>query len=459
MSITIDELNKIYGIETLVRGNPEGTDNISGVSIDSRTINNNELFFAIRGERFDGHNYVEAALEKGTYNAVVEKKYAKTLSEKLKICRLFLVDDTIKALQELANIHRNKFNIPIIAVTGTNGKTTTKEMTADVLSKKYNVVKNRGNFNNHIGMPLSLLSIDEKCRIAVIEIGANHTKEIGFLSKIAQPDHGIITNVGAAHLEFFGSVENVAEAKAELLENIKDTGIINGDDKLLLKYKDKAEKVLTFGLQKNFDIYAEITNIDRKGCCQFKLNDKVSIKLRIPGKVNVYNALAASAAGLLMNVTYDEIKNALENFKAERQRFEIIDGIGTTIINDSYNANPDSMRMAIQLLKNINPDKTVKKIAVLGDMLELGDFSEDEHKKIGEFVFNSQIDYLFTFGRYSEYITKQANSLGMKTCEHFDNKEKIAEKLKNILPDKYVLLLKGSRGMKMEEILQYLIRK
>ena len=452
--ITIDELKKIKNIKFLE--NIEYLESFKNISIDSRTIKKDELFFAIKGERFDGHNFLKEVFGKGAYGAVVEKKYTRKLSENFEGCRLFLVDDTLKALQELAYIHRKSFKIPVIAVTGTNGKTTTKEMTFSVLLKKYNTLKNQGNLNNHIGVPLTLLNIDEKCQVAVVEIGASHPGEIRLLCEIAQPEYGIITNVSRAHLQFFGTVEKVAETKAELLEyvNKRGTAIINGDDILLMKYKKKADKVLTFGLNENFDIFAKITNVDQYGCCQFRLNGKITINLKIPGKVNIYNSLAASAVGLLMNIPYEEIKDSLENFKAENQRLETIQNKGITIINDSYNANPDSMKMAILVLKDFKPARTIKRIAVLGDMLELGDYSEEEHTKIGEYVFNSNIDALFTFGTYSEYISKQAKSLGMKNSEHFKTKEKIAEKLNNVLRNNDVVLLKGSRGMRMEDILK-----
>ncbi len=456
--IILDELKKIKNIEFLFKGNFQNFPEISGISIDSRTIKNNELFFALKGEKFDGHSFVEDVLNKGAYGAVIEKNYANKISERFEVCRLLLVDDTLKTLQELAMIHRKNFEIPVIAITGTNGKTTTKEMTYSVLSQKYNALKNYGNLNNQIGVPLTLLNINKDHQIAIIEMGASCSGEIKLLCELSIPEYGIITNVNKAHLQFFGTIEKVAEAKAELLESIgkRGIGILNGDDALLMKYKHYAEKVLLFGLNEKFDTFAKITDIDQYGCCQFILNDKITINLKIPGNVNIYNALAASTVGLLMGISYNEIKNSLENFSAGYQRLEIIQNKGITIINDSYNANPESMKMAIQVLKNFKKGQNIKRIAVLGDMLELGDFSEDEHKKLGEFIFNSKIDALFTFGTYAECISNQAKSLGMENSEHFKTKENITVKLYNFTSPNDVILLKGSRGMKMEEVLKFM---
>ena len=267
-NIKITKVNQIKNVESYRGILAKEYDCFTGVSTDTRTVKEGQLFFALKGDRFDGHNFLEKAFENGAHGAVIDKTYKKLLIEKYNKYHLFFVDDTLKALQNLAVIHRKDFSFPFIGVTGTNGKTTTKEMICSVLSQKYTVCKNQGNLNNHIGVPLTVLGIGENCQAAVIEMGANHPGEIAALSGIAQPDHAVITNVGAAHLEFFGSLDKVAETKAELLEYIssRGTGIINGEDNLLMKQKGKAEKVITYGLDKAFDVYAEITGIDSYGC-------------------------------------------------------------------------------------------------------------------------------------------------------------------------------------------------
>lgn len=454
-NINITKVQQLKNVESNRGISNKESGVFSGVSTDTRTIKENELYFALKGDRFDGHDFLEQAFANGASGAVVEKAHKKALQEKYKTQTLFFVDNSLKSLQELASLYRMDISFPVIGVTGTNGKTTTKEMIYAVLSQKYKTCKNRGNLNNHIGVPLTVLDIDNTCQAAVIEMGANHPGEIALLSRIAQPVHAVITNVGAAHLEFFGSLKKVAETKAELLEYVssRGTGIINGDDELLMSQKDKAKKIITYGLNTSSDVRGEITRVDSFGCSRFRLNGGLTIQLNVPGKVNVYNALAAVAAGKVMNISNDEIKQALENFKAENQRLEILEKSGMTIINDSYNANPDSVKSAIQILVNCKSGQQVNRIAVLGDMLELGGFSEEKHREVGEYAVQSGIDTLFTFGTYAAYISDEAKSNGLKNSFHFDSKEELVKKLSMVSHPGDIILLKGSRRMRMEDIM------
>jgi len=434
---------------------------IKGVSIDSREIEPNNLFIAIKGEKFDGHDFVKQALDKGASCAVVsedrlkdkEIPYLTSTSGK----RAVLVKDTRTALQNIARWYRDKFNVKVVAITGTNGKTTTKEMIAEVLSKKYKVIRSAKSFNNQIGVPLTLLKITPETEVLVLELGMNQPGEIGILTRMVKPDFGLITNIGPAHLEFMGSLEKIAQAKFELLDNMDKGGniILNADDVWLSK-RAKTEKrtVYTFGLENKADFMAKNISQNGNGFFSFSVNNLIPINLGLLGRHNVYNALAAFSAGSILNVEKEEIKKALENYTPFQLRMELSEVDGVKILNDSYNANPISMAMALETLKEMKTSGN--KIAVLGDMLELGEKSFEYHKKIGEKVKECQIDYLFTLGKLSLGITQGAKERGFKSENIFPFKDKksLLESLLEILKPGDIVLFKGSRKMGLEEIVE-----
>jgi UDP-N-acetylmuramoyl-tripeptide--D-alanyl-D-alanine ligase len=434
---------------------------IKGVSIDSRGIEPRNLFIAIKGEKFDGHDFIKQALDRRASCAVIsedrlskkEIPYLTSTSGK----RAVLVKDTRTALQNIAKWHRDRFKVKVVGVTGTNGKTTTKEMIAEVLARKYKVIRSEKSFNNQIGVPLTLLKISPETEVLVLELGMNQPGEIKILTRIVNPDLGVITNIGPAHLEFMGSLEKIAQAKFELLDNMDKSGkiILNADDAWLSKRaKTEKRKIYTFGLEKKADFMAKNISQNGNGFFSFSVNSLIPINLRLLGKHNIYNALAAFSAGSILKVEKEEIKKALENYKPFQLRMELSEVDGVKILNDSYNANPVSMAMALETLGEIKVSGN--KIAVLGDMLELGENSLEYHKKIGEKVKECQIDYLFTFGELSSVITQGAKEMGLKSENIFPFKDKksLLEGLLEILKPGDVVLFKGSRKMGLEEIVE-----
>jgi UDP-N-acetylmuramoyl-tripeptide--D-alanyl-D-alanine ligase len=432
---------------------------LKGISIDSRKIEPQNLFIAIKGEKFDGHDFIKQALDKGASCAVISKNrlknkeipYISSTSGK----RAVLVKDTRTALQDIAKWYRDKFNVKVAAITGTNGKTTTKEMIAEVLSKKYKVLRSEKSFNNQLGVPLTLLKITPETEVLVLELGMNQPGEIGILTRMANPDMGLITNIGPAHLEFMGSLEKIAQAKFDLLENMDEKGkiVLNADDPWLSKRaKTEKRKVYTFGLEKEADFAASNIVQNGNGFFSFSANGTVPISLKLLGKHNIYNALAAFSVGSILEVENEKIKEALEDYTPVQLRMELSEVDGIKILNDSYNANPTSMGMALETLKGMKASGN--KVAVLGDMLELGEKSLEFHKKIGEKVKECEIDCLFTFGVLSSGIAQGAKDKGFekKKIFSFQDKKFLLERLLEILKPGDVVLFKGSRKMGLEEI-------
>lgn len=434
-------------------------------SIDSRTINDeggkgfNEMFFALKGENADGHEFVQTAFDNGAALAVVSRKWwsenKNRFSEKL----CLVVEDPLVALQKLATIYRRKFAVPMVAITGSNGKTTTKEMTALVLSEKYPTMATVGNLNNLIGVPLTLFGLRSETEIAVVEMGMNHYTEVAEMCRIAEPTHGLITNVGTAHIEFFGSRENIAVAKGELFEYLNKTdgsAFVFADDALVEEKSSVMTNRTRYGIETaDVTVRATLLESDALGCPKFRITTglggetDIEVQLSISGKHNAANALAAATVGLNFGVPAEKIKAALERYqpKANSKRMEVLLIGGMTILNDCYNANPDSMKAALTTLAELKTSG--KKIAVLGDMFELGAASEDAHRDIGKFASGLKIDALFTTGE----AMKAAYSISaVKRKEHFAEKEKLAEALSRVAKTGDAILIKGSRGMKMETI-------
>lgn len=425
------------------------TDSFSGVSIDSRTIKEGELFFALRGERLDGHDFLKDALSKGS-GAVVHKLGSDNNNFENKT--IILVSNTLLALQKLALYIRIMKNVPVIAVTGSNGKTTTKELIAAILSKKYKVLKNQGNLNNHIGLPLSLTGLEDEHNIVVLEMGASARGDIKELCRIAIPDCGVLTNIGTSHIEGFKDIETIRDTKLEILETVKSV-IVNVDDRFLIEgiYISQFKGVIIrYGIENSAEVRASDIKLFEKGSrFLLRLGDKGTIKVRtkLAGRFNIYNILAASAVGYFFNVDIEDIKMAIEEFEGVPMRLRIVDRNGLKFMVDVYNANPASMEAVIYELARI---KSGRAIAVLGDMLELGDISVDAHRYLGRLLKDLKIEVLIGVGKFMEYAVKEF----MGEAYLINSSEEAGELLRHIMKDGDTILVKGSRGMKMEKVLE-----
>ena len=399
------------------------------VDTDTRKIRENTIFFALKGNNFNGNEFAERALELGAKYAVVDEAKYKTNDA------IFLVNDVLQTLQKLANYHRKQLKIPVIGLTGSNGKTTTKELIYSVLKQRYKAIATQGNLNNHIGVPLTLLSIQPEHEMAIIEMGANHQKEIEFLSNICEPDFGYITNFGKAHLEGFGGVEGVIKGKSELYTYLKEnnkTAFVNPNDTIQMEKTGTINRIL-------FDIDA-ISFVDVNPFVQLKFGDTI-VQSQIIGAYNFTNIAAAITIGMHFNVDKESIAKAIENYVPENNRSQIIEKSGKTIILDAYNANPSSMEVA---LTNFASLKKGQKLAILGDMFELGEDSEIEHQKIVDKVNCLKLDAFFIGEHFYKTETNQPK---FKTFDEFASFIK-----KNPMHQKN-LLIKGSRGMRLERVL------
>lgn len=404
-----------------------------GVCTDSRQIKKNTIFFSLKGRNFNGNLFADQALSQGcTFCVIDDKKYKK--SEKH-----ILVDDVLICLQDLASLHRTKLACSVIAITGSNGKTTSKELISNVLRKKYNVLSTEGNLNNHIGVPLTLLKLNKSHQFAVIEMGANHLKEIELLCEIAKPNFGLITNIGKAHIEGFGSIDNILKGKTELyryLKKINGTVFVNSDDKKLSKN--------TYGLNSisygSESIYASQIIIDDIYVNIFCLG--INFKSNLIGKYQIFNIGSAVCIGDYFKIDKFLIQEAIQNYLPNNNRSQIIKTKRNKVLMDAYNANPTSLRETINYFDYINYEK---KFLILGDMLELGDTSENEHKEIIKLVTNKEYEFILVGDMFSS-INKE-NS--------FKNVDSVPKK--NLLElENYFILVKGSRSITLEKILNYL---
>ncbi|MBQ7115133.1 MAG: UDP-N-acetylmuramoyl-tripeptide--D-alanyl-D-alanine ligase [Clostridia bacterium] len=424
---------------------------IDKISTDSRDIDAGSLFIALKGERFDANDFVPDVLSKGV-KAVVCSRYEGEDE------RVILVEDTGKALLDIAAGYRQSFNIPFVALTGSVGKTTTKGMIYSVLSEKFNTLRTEGNLNNEIGVPKTLFRLESSHEVAVIEMGMNHFGEISRLSKTVCPDIGVITNVGTAHIENLGSRNGILKAKSEILDGMKAGSplVINGDSDILNKVEADDFKVIRFGLDGG-DVVAE--NIDPtqlgSGFTVTYKGQRAQAFVPSQGVHNVYNGLCAIAVGLLLGMSLDECVRGLRNFAPEGMRQKITSVKGMVFIEDCYNANLDSMCAALETLKSLKINRTV---AVLGDMLELGDFSDEAHRRVGEKAFETECGMVVTFGEAAENITNsfiEKGGLG----KAFRDKAELTDYLRQTLKEGDTVLFKGSRGMKMEEIFTSLYKE
>ncbi|MBM7621671.1 UDP-N-acetylmuramoyl-tripeptide--D-alanyl-D-alanine ligase [Bacillus tianshenii] len=425
---------------------------VEGVSKDTREDMNGKLYIPIIGENFNGHKFVQQAiLEKGAVASLWQKDQPEPPSD----VNLIFVDDTIEALQNLASDYRDQIGMKVVGITGSNGKTTTKDMVTSLLQTTFNVHKTAGNYNNHIGLPLTILSMKEDTEVAVLEMGMSGRGEIELLSNIAKPDAAIITNIGESHMQELGSRKGIAEAKLEIAAGLKPGGklIINGDEPLLTnKISDFDCDVITFGLNADNDYVAQAIVLKGNGT-QFII-EETAYMIPVLGAHNVTNALASVVVGKLFGVNEENRKKGLENLSLTAMRNEVVEtNGGWTVINDAYNASPTSMKAAIDLLGSLTG--YTKKIAVLGDMLELGDQEISFHQEVGRYVQGKEIDFVFTYGNLGKSIAEGAVSvLGKDKVKSYTDKKVLTEDLLNILQKDDVVIVKGSRGMKLEEVVQ-----
>lgn len=455
LSITNDDFKKLNSISFAnFNIKDQKWQRIKGISIDSRTIEPDEVFWAIVGERFDGHDFLKEVNQKAALFSVVSKHSISGMGEV--DLPLAIVPDTLKALHGLAERQRNKFDIPVIAVTGSDGKTTTKQMIAHILQQKMSIHKTKRNLNNHIGCPLTILEINEVCEAAVIELGSNHPGEIAALVKIARPNHALITNIGAAHLEFFKTKNAIAKEKLSLFRGITSKGTIykNLDCPLISKFQSKEVEIISYSFEQKADVTGKVKEINQTGCGIFRLNDLVDIELKIAGLHNVKNALAASAVVLNFNFTEGEIKDALESYSAVDKRMQLINWNDITIINDAYNANPVSMQAAIDAIHLMK--RKGKIFFALGDMLELGEQSAVMHQKVLQRALKENPEAVYIMGEKMEQAGHLLKAQDRSKIFAFNNHERLSKSLTKKLNKGDLLLLKGSRGMEMEKILAYL---
>lgn len=457
MELTVTDLLRIegshaYGLDHLTRRK------LKGVSTDTRSVKPGEVFFAIRGDRYDGHDFLRDAVERGAAVAVVDEQ---SLTKSVLPFPVVVVRETTLALGELARIYRDRFRHPVVAIGGSNGKTTTKEMVSAVLRKRLPVLSTEKNFNNHIGVPLTLFRLSGKEKAAVVEIGTNHPGEIARLCAILNPTHGVVTNIGREHLEFFGDLRGVQEEEGTLYRSLQSkpgaVAFVNADDDRVVAASKANKQKWSYGFEASgVRIKGELMEPDQIGCWRFGFLERGTkrptiVQLRIPGRHNATNALAAATVGRCLGVSATKIREALEAVKPVKERMQVVRLSGIIILNDAYNANPESVVEALNTLATIR--STGRKIVVLGDMRELGAESGRRHEEIGKEVRRHKFDYLLTYGQDAMRIHESAD---VKIRLHYEEKNVLAEYLLELLSPGDVVLVKGSRGMRMEDVITFL---
>lgn len=449
MELTLRQLAGILGVE--LRGKPVPRGRVE-ICTDSRKLKRGQVYWALRGENFDGHAFVEQGFQKGGIAAVVESEW---LERNGKPARVYVpVGDTQEALTALARGYAARFRIPKIGVTGSNGKTTTKDMIAAVLRRAGRVLATEGNLNNQVGLPLTLFGLRSQHRYAVLEMGMNHPGEIRALSQTAAPTLAVVTNIGFAHLEGMGSREAIRDEKLSIIAGFpggRGTLFLNADDPYLYGFRAPAKvKVVTFGIHRG-TVRPDDLRLGPDGCASFRVG-RTEFRLPVPGMHNVYNALAAIAVGLHLRVPKAGISAALAAFPAPKLRMQVRRIHGVTLLDDCYNANPTSVRAALETLAA--HEARGRRVAVLGDMLELGNESERLHAEMGRFLAESGVDELFTFGTHSRHLNQAARSKGLsrRAARHYSDFDLMAADLAASLAPGDVVLVKGSRGMRLERV-------
>jgi UDP-N-acetylmuramoyl-tripeptide--D-alanyl-D-alanine ligase len=423
---------------------------VSNISIDSRTVQPKDLFVAIKGKNLDGHKFVSEAIAKGAIGAIISDAKIKA-----KNSIMIKVKDTTEALGKIARHYREKFKPLVIAVTGSNGKTTTKEMISSILSRRMKVVKAQGSFNNDIGVPLTIFELDSQTQVLILEMEMNILGGITNLAQIAKPQIGVITNIGDTHLEFLGSREKVMKEKAELIESLGAAGIsiLNTDDELVMDIGNSFPQIrrLFFGINNPADVFAtNIIDLVTEGS-NFLLNGKYRIRVPVPGRHNIYNALAAIATSMAAGLDFAVIIPGIENFRPASMRLEIIRIKDLIIVNDTYNANPQSMAAALETFSKITSEGRC--IAVFGDMLELGKSSQSLHYNLGMDAART-VDVIFAIGKFSRAVIEGAIAAGINpdNVSVYDNNQMAITKLIDFIKPKDKILIKGSRAMHLEEV-------
>ena len=424
-----------------------------GYSIDSRTLRPGELFFAVKGERLDGHDYVAAALEKGALAAVVQKN---EIHRYVGETRLLAVDDTLAALQTLATAVRKVWGKPLVGVTGSAGKTTTKDAVAHVLASDFRVLKSEGNFNNHFGLPLMLLKLEPEHDVAVVEMGMSHAGEIRALAEIAQPEIGVVTNVAPVHLEFFASIAGIARAKYELIESLPSTGtaVLNADDEYVAQFgRDFKGKVVTYGTQATADVRAENAQARGTEGSEFDVvlaGGREHARLPLVGEHNILNALAAVAVGLVRGLKLSDAVGALATLAPPDKRGQVLQLGNITVIDDCYNSNPKALRAMVDALAAMSAGR---RIVVAGEMLELGPGGEEMHRAAGQHIGEMKINVLVGVRGLAQAMVDGARRAGIE-AEFAATPEQAGDWLAREARDGDVVLLKASRGVKLEKALE-----
>ncbi len=429
---------------------------VDSVSTNSKELKKGALFVPIKGDKFNGHDFIESAFEAGAVATLTAEHDA------INSNRAYIkVSDTKVALQRLAAYYRSKFDVPIVGITGSVGKTSTKEMIASVLSSKFKVHKTSGNLNGQLGLPLTILGLESQHEVAVVEMGISEFDEMDVLSQIAQPSHAVMTNIGVTHIENLHSRENIFKEKFKITKYLgeKDYLFINGDDEILCKMQGSANfNVVSVGILNDCMFMARNISCENETTSFELLHNGISQTFRIPtiGEHNVYNALVAIAIGLSMGMAANEIQDGLSSFKNINMRQNIHHLGDVTLIDDTYNANPDSMKSALKVLAKI--PATGKRIAVLADMLELGELSEELHREVGGVAAKLGVDVIVTVGEFAKFIADEAKNLKRDICIHsFDANKDACACLEQLICPGDCILVKGSRGMHMEEVVQNVI--
>lgn len=428
------------------------------VTTDTRTVGEDDLFAALKGEKFDGHDFIEQAVSDGAAGVIVEDAARLYPDGDYTI---FVVKNTRKAYQDLALFHRRRFSIPVVAVTGSAGKTSTRALIATVLEQKYNVLQTEKNFNNEIGLPRTLLQLTKEHGACVVELGMRGLGQIKELADIAEPTVGVVTNVGKSHIELLGSQVQIARAKGELVEALGSDGtaVLNQDDKRVAAMAGKCKgKVVGFGIINDAPVMAGTIKNSEKGlsftCRCF--DQVIDVHMAVIGTHNVYNALAAVAVGRLLGLSEHQMQKGLAEYKGVPMRQELVNIDNVVFVNDAYNANPASMKEAVDTLVTLTGGR---KIAVLGGMLELGDWAEKEHEKIGTYLADKKVDVLIALGDEARFMAKAAKAAGMNEVYTVTTHAEAAAVLRRIMRQGDTVLLKGSRDFAMEKILPYIERK
>lgn len=427
---------------------------IQGVSTDTRNIHDGDLFIALKGERFDAHDFAAQAIDSGAVALVVDHPLALPIPQ-------LVVDDTRIALGLIGEYNRAFFTGTLIAVTGSSGKTTVKEMLATILSGVGETLFTQGNLNNDIGVPLTLLRLSEGHRYAVIEMGASGPNEIAYSVSLSHPDIAIVNNAMGAHLEGFGSLEGVVEAKGEIYDGLTNQGtaVVNADDPYAQRWLDRAKgkSILTFGLAAGADVRAQALFLQESGCYGFDLmyqNESVAVRLNVLGRHNVCNALAAAAVSISAGLSLSQIASGLGKFSAVKGRMFSSQGVnGALVLDDSYNANPGSVRAAISMLSELNGERTL----VLGDMGELGADEVSLHQEVGQFAAQMGIEKLFAVGRLSQFTVEAYKQAGGVCAEHMSDKSELVSRLQHEAHSAMVILVKGSRSAAMDQVVNCLV--